>query len=73
MRGDYASAALINKNNIFGAGGTGGTVLKMLDEYRGNTVKTQIKGASSCTGGAGNAGNGAEDSESSELDSTITK
>jgi len=43
-RGDYASAALINKNNIFGEGGTGGTVLKMLEEYRRDTVSTQIKG-----------------------------
>eukprot|EP01032_Pedospumella_encystans_P016646 gene16646-18983_t len=42
-RGDYASAALINKNNIFGEGGTGGTVLKMLEEYRKDTVATQIK------------------------------
>lgn len=40
--GDYASAALINKNNIFGEGGTGGTVLKMLDEYRKDTDSSKI-------------------------------
>jgi indoleamine 2,3-dioxygenase len=41
--GDFAGAAEINKNNIYGSGGSGGTVLKMLDEYRGNTVRSQIK------------------------------
>lgn len=48
--GDYARAALINKNNIFGEGGTGGTVLKMLEEYRKDTVGTKIKDTSADTG-----------------------
>lgn len=47
--GDYASAALINKNNIFGEGGTGGTVLQMLEEYRKDTVSTKIKSNSANT------------------------
>mmetsp|Transcript_5495 Transcript_5495/g.11137 ORF Transcript_5495/g.11137 Transcript_5495/m.11137 type:complete len:419 (+) Transcript_5495:32-1288(+) len=43
--GDVAGAAEINKNNIYGSGGSGGTVLKMLDEYRCDTIKCQIKPA----------------------------
>jgi indoleamine 2,3-dioxygenase len=43
--GDFKGAAEINKNNIYGNHGSGGTVLKMLDEYRGDTVRCRIKTA----------------------------
>jgi indoleamine 2,3-dioxygenase len=40
--GDLESAARINRNNIHGEGGSGGTVHRMLDNYRQDTIKTRI-------------------------------
>ena len=62
-QGDHAGAAEINKNNIFGEGGTGGTVLKMLEEYRKHTVSTQIRsGGDGGSGGSGGGGGGGGES-----------